>query len=89
MEAVPLAEEEGGEFFEATVENADTGDYPLARFLFVYVNKAPDTPLSPLQQEFLKYVFSKQGQERVVRAGYFPLDAQEAAAQLKAAGIEN
>ena len=87
VRAVPLAADEGGEFYDATVENADSGDYPLARFLLIYVNKAPDADLSPLQREFLKYVFSKEGQERVVRAGYFPMKAAEAAAELEKAGI--
>ncbi|QDT16813.1 PstS family phosphate ABC transporter substrate-binding protein [Alienimonas californiensis] len=87
VRALPLAAEDGGEYFEPTVENADTGDYPLARFLLIYVNKKPDAPLEPLPTEFLKYVFSKQGQQRVVQAGYFPVSAKEAAAQLENAGI--
>ena len=85
VRALPLAAGEGGEFFEPTLENADTGDYPLARFLLIYVNKAPGEDLSPLQREFLRYVYSRQGQEKVVQAGYFPLTADEAQAQLETA----
>ncbi|MFH5802498.1 PstS family phosphate ABC transporter substrate-binding protein [Alienimonas sp. DA493] len=87
VRALPLAAEEGGEYFEPSVENADTGDYPLARFLLIYVNKKPDADLEPLPTEFLKYVFSKQGQQKVVQAGYFPVSAEEAAAQLEGAAI--
>ncbi|NNJ24955.1 PstS family phosphate ABC transporter substrate-binding protein [Alienimonas chondri] len=87
VRALPLAADEGGEYFEPSVENADTGDYPLARFLLIYVNKAPDQDLDPLPREFLKYVFSKQGQQKVVQAGYFPISAEEAADQLEVAGI--
>ena len=47
----------------------------MARFLYVYVNKAPGKPLDPLPLEFLKLVLSKEGQEAVVKDGYMPLTA--------------
>ena len=37
-----------------TADNAYTGSYPLARFLYVYVNKAPGKPLDPLTREFVQ-----------------------------------
>jgi phosphate transport system substrate-binding protein len=52
------------------------GKYPLARFLYVYVNKAPGKELDPVVREFLKFVFSKEGQEIVVKDGYMPLPAR-------------
>lgn len=72
VRTVPLGTTEGG-FFDATYENCVSGDYPLARFLIVYVNKKPGEPLDPLTHEFLKFVVSKEGQEVVVKDGYFPL----------------
>ena len=87
VRALPLAADEGGEFYEPTVANADTGNYPLARFLLIYVNKAPGEDLTPLQREFLRYVFSKQGQEKVVQAGYFPVSADEAEEELTKVGV--
>jgi phosphate transport system substrate-binding protein len=71
VKAVPLGET--GKFVEPTYENCVTGDYPLARFLYVYINKKPNAPMDKLTQEFLKFVLSKQGQEVVVKDGYFPL----------------
>ena len=71
VRAVPLSK--GGEAFEASEENALAGKFPLARFFYVYVNKAPNKPLSPIDAEFLKLVLSKQGQEVVVKDGYIPL----------------
>jgi len=71
VRAVPLSK--GGEAFEANEENALAGKFPLARFFYVYVNKAPNKPLSPIDAEFLKLVLSKQGQEVVVKDGYIPL----------------
>ncbi len=58
------------------------GTYPLWRFLYVYVNKAPGKPLDPLAAEFVKLIFSKQGQEVVVKDGYMPLSAALSAAEL-------
>jgi phosphate transport system substrate-binding protein len=73
VKAVPLAKKEGQPFVEATPENAVSGKYPLARFLYVYVNKQPNKPLAPLEQEFIKMVLSQAGQKVVIKDGYIPL----------------
>ncbi|MAM87718.1 MAG: phosphate-binding protein [unclassified Hahellaceae] len=75
VKTVPLAKKEGRKYIDATHQNAATGQYPLSRFLYVYVNKAPNKPLEPITGEFLKLVLSKQGQEVVVKDGYVPLPA--------------
>ena len=65
--------EESNKMVEPSYENCVSGEYPLARFLYVYVNKKPGTAFDPLTSEFLKFVLSKEGQEVVVKDGYFPL----------------
>lgn len=87
VRAIPLGEEEG-EYFEPNAENAASGDYPLARFLYVMVNKHPEDGLTPRSAEFLKMVLSKQGQEVVVRDGYIPLPAAVAERERKNLGLE-
>jgi phosphate transport system substrate-binding protein len=82
VRALPLAGE-GGECVEATAENAYSGKYPMARFLYVYVNKAPGKPLPPLTREFVRLVLSREGQEVVVKDGYFPIPAAIAQDELK------
>ena len=82
VRAVPLAEKEGGKCYEADPDNAYAGTYPLARFLYVYVNKAPGKALDPLTREFVKLVLSKEGQEVVVKDGYFPIPASIAKEEL-------
>ena len=82
VRAVPLAKTEGGNFVEPNPVNAINGSYPLARVLYVYVNKHPNKPLAPLEREFLKMVLSKQGQEVVVKDGYIPLPAAVAVKEL-------
>lgn len=80
--AVPLANKAGQPYVEATAENAIAGKYPLARFLYMYVNKHPNNPLPPLEMEFIKMVMSKGGQMVVIKDGYIPLPATVAAKQL-------
>jgi phosphate transport system substrate-binding protein len=82
VRAVPLADKDGGKCVEATADNAYAGTYPLSRFLYVYVNKKPNAPLDPLTREFLKLVLSREGQEVVVKDGYFPIPASVAKEEL-------
>ncbi|MGH9797718.1 MAG: PstS family phosphate ABC transporter substrate-binding protein [Candidatus Polarisedimenticolia bacterium] len=79
VRAVPLSEKDGGACVDATAGNAYSGAYPLARFLYVYVNRAPGKPLDPLTREFVRLVLSREGQEVVVKDGYFPIPAGIAA----------
>ena len=75
VKALKLSDDEGG-YFEPTAENCLTGDYPLARTLFIYCNRAPNKKLDKLTLEFLKFALSKQGQEIVAKDGYYPLQAE-------------
>lgn len=87
VRAVPLSKKPGGTPVAATAENALTGEYPLSRYLYVYVNKAPNKPLAPLDREFLKLVLSKEGQEVVVKDGYIPLPSKVVSKQFETLGI--
>ncbi len=82
VRAVPLIGKDGKPY-ETTPENCASGKYPLARFLYVYINKAPNKPADKLTAEFIKFVQSKQGQEIVVKDGYFPMPAAFAAKEIK------
>ncbi|MFI8417632.1 PstS family phosphate ABC transporter substrate-binding protein [Serratia sp. NPDC078593] len=69
---IPLAEK-GEEYIAPTESNVRNGRYPLARYLYIYVNKAPNRPLEPLTAAFLDRVLSEQGQNLVNHDGYLPL----------------
>ncbi len=84
VRAVALSEKDGQPFVEANQANCESGAYPLARFLYVYVNKAPNKDMDKLTQEFLTFVVSKQGQEITIKDGYFPINS-EVAAEARAA----
>jgi phosphate transport system substrate-binding protein len=73
VKALALAKKEGGEMIPATLDNAANGSYPLSRYLYVYINKAPNKPLAPIDREFVKMILSKVGQKVVVKDGYIPL----------------
>lgn len=73
VRSVPLAANPGDTCYDATAENALSGEYPIARFLYIYVNKNPNEKLDPVRGEFIKFVYSKQGQEAVLKDGYYPV----------------
>ena len=87
VRAVPLAPNAGAPMIPATAEYAYTGEYPLARFLYVYVNARPGAQLEPLRREFIRYMFSAQGQSDVVKDGYYPITNTIAQETLGALGI--
>jgi phosphate transport system substrate-binding protein len=87
VRAVPLAAVPGEACVPAEPANAYSGEYPLSRFLLLYVNQKPESQLDPLRREFVRYVFSRQGQSDVVKDGYFPVTAEIAAQTLASAGI--
>jgi phosphate transport system substrate-binding protein len=68
-----LAYKEGGTVYQPSLGNVLAEQYPLGRFLNVYINKAPNAPLTPEVREFFKFVFSKEGQEVVAKEGFLPL----------------
>ena len=73
VRVVPLAEAEEMPFESASLANVLDGSYPLGRFLYLYVNKTPGEPLDPLVREFARFVFSREGQEIVIKDGYMPV----------------
>jgi len=85
--AVPLKASATDEAVPADPAHAYTGKYPLARFLYVYLNQKPGTALDPLRREFVLYVFSKNGQSDVIKDGYFPVNAKIAGEELTKLGM--
>jgi phosphate transport system substrate-binding protein len=84
--AVPLAEDADSEFVPAELEHLES--YPLRRFLLVYLNHKPLSQLDPLRAEFLRYVFSAEGQQDVIRGEYLPVSAEVAQQDLAKVGLK-
>jgi phosphate transport system substrate-binding protein len=88
VKALALAAKEGGEYGSTSPGDVYAGRYPLSRFLYLYVNKAPNESLDPLMREFLSFVLSRQGQEIVVKDGYLPVSKAIAAQGREIVGQE-
>ena len=86
VKAVPLASGTGKPV-PADSQFGYSGEYPLSRFLYIYVNYKPDSAIDPLQREFVKYVFSREGQEVVAKDGFLPVTAKTAATALALVGV--
>ena len=73
VRAVPLASYYGATCYEASAEATLSGNYPIARYLYMYLNKKPDQPIDPLRAEFIKFILSKDGQEQTEKGGFYPI----------------
>jgi phosphate transport system substrate-binding protein len=73
VETVDLAKKTGEPYYSTNADDVLSGKYPLARFLYIYVNQAPNKAADPLIREFVKFVLSQPGQEIVVKDGYLPI----------------
>lgn len=75
VRALPLGLKDD-KLIEPTYANCLSGDYPLARYLYIYINRAPGKRAEPLVEEFVKFIASKEGQQIVIKDGYYPLTAE-------------
>jgi len=82
VKPLALAAKADAASFTTEADNVYSGKYPLARLLYLYVNKAPNRPFDPMVREFVKYVLSRQGQEVVVKDGFLPLTGKMATSEL-------
>jgi phosphate transport system substrate-binding protein len=83
VKAVALAPKDGAPPVAPAAETVYGGTYPLSRFLFLNINRAPGKSLDPLVREFVKFVFSRDGQEVVIKDGYMPVPASVAQEEIK------
>jgi phosphate transport system substrate-binding protein len=82
VRAVPLSETPTSAVSDGSYDDVKSGKYPLWRFLYIYTNKAPGRTLDPIVGEFVKLIFSKEGQDVVVKDGYMPLTAAQCQQEL-------
>jgi phosphate transport system substrate-binding protein len=79
---VDIGETSAGPFYQGTFQEVRTARYPLTRFIYIYIDRAPNAPLQPALREFLTYVLSLDGQRIVEQQRVFmPLPASIAALQ--------
>ena len=88
VRAVPLAAKPGSKAVPVEPEFAYTGEFPLARFLYMSVNHKPGSELDPLRREFIRYMLSAEGQADVKKDGYLPITAAVARRALESVGLK-
>src|SRR6202035_1358008 len=82
VKTLKLAKAAGGPYYGTDAETVYAGKYPLSRFLYLYINEAPNKPLDPMVREFVRYVLSAEGQQVVVKDGVLPITATTAKQEL-------
>ncbi|OGL62027.1 MAG: phosphate-binding protein [Candidatus Tectomicrobia bacterium RIFCSPLOWO2_12_FULL_69_37] len=87
VRSVPLAAKPGAACYDAIAEAAYSGNYPISRFLYIYLNKNPNQGLDPLRAEFIRFVYSREGQQINIKDGYFPVTNDLALEDLKKLGL--
>src|SRR5262249_13019343 len=87
VRAVPLARRLGEEPVPPGPHTAYSDSYPLTRDLYLYIDYQPERSLALLRREFLRYIYSRQGQTEVWRDGYFPVGREVATAALNSVGL--
>jgi len=55
--------------YAPTVENIKSGDYPISRYLYMYVRNRPTGAL----KNYIDWTLSEEGQKIVSEVGYFPI----------------
>ena len=83
VKPLALAAAAGSPYVYATQRTVVDGTYPLARMTYAFVNRPPGAPVPPLVKEFLRFVYSDEGQKVVLDShGFLPLTKDDASQQL-------
>ena len=78
VKALAIAAKGSADYIEPNAANVYNKTYPLRRYLYIYVNKAPNKAADPIVAEFIKFVVSKDGQDVTIKDGFLPLPAEVA-----------
>jgi phosphate transport system substrate-binding protein len=82
MKIIPVAEDDRHPYYTGTLDEVKSLAYPLARPIYMVIDRPPGTALPPKIAEFLGFVLSREGQEAIAAAdGWLPLPAPVAAAE--------
>ncbi len=78
VRALPIAEKDGMPFVSPSKETVADQTYPLRHALYLYFDKSPKTPLPEAVQEFFTFIRTREGEETIIKAGWFPLSPAQA-----------
>jgi phosphate transport system substrate-binding protein len=89
VRTVPLAVAPGEKCYDTSPASTYSGNYPLARYLYIYLNKAHAKPLDPAVLEFAKYILSRDGQTETQKSGFYPITEAVRARAVSVLGVPN
>ena len=89
VRTVPLAATSGGQCYDTSPASTYSGNYPLARYLYLYLNKTPGKAPDPAILEFAKFILSRDGQTETIKSGFYPITEALGAKALTSLGISN
>jgi phosphate transport system substrate-binding protein len=87
VRAVPLSSAMGAQCYDTSAQSTLSGNYPIARYLYIYLNQKPGEPLDPLRREFVKFVLSKDGQTQAESDGFYAITNKIREDELQKLGI--
>ena len=83
VKVLPLARQPGGPFVTPNAQTFFDGSYPLHNGAYLYFNRAPGQPLALRDQEFARFVLSREGQQIIADSRLFvPLNRAQVQAEL-------
>lgn len=86
VRVVPVSSGAGQAAVHPSAESVTSGTYPLSRSLYLYVKDQKDD-MEPEVKAFLGFVNSRQGQETVARANFYPLPNLQVAKNRQELGL--
>lgn len=66
---LPIKADDKSQAYAPTMENIRSGNYPVSRFLFLYIKNRPTGEL----KKYIDWILSDDGQKIVNEVGYFPI----------------
>jgi phosphate transport system substrate-binding protein len=79
---VALSRSKAFPYYYPNSKNIASNNYPLSRFLYLYIDKPPAEPLPKHLKEFIKYIYSSNGQHTISQQGAIPLSPRFIGRQL-------
>jgi phosphate transport system substrate-binding protein len=78
VKALAIGTKMQGEIFyaEPNNDNITLGKYPFSRYLYIVVNKPPNSQLPVLERAFLTFILSDEGQSMVNENGYYSINKE-------------
>jgi phosphate transport system substrate-binding protein len=84
VKVLPLARTSAGPYVTPSAQTFFDGSYPMHNGAYLYLNRKPGQRLATRDEEFVRFVLSREGQQIVADSRIFiPLNAEQVKAELR------